>query len=72
MKCPKCGHIDIARSFTVRTVRGRPKKLNDAEIYRMYFKHGLSYQRIADQFAVTKGAVQAAIVRAIRKKEGVS
>lgn len=53
-KCPKCGYIPP---------RGRPKKLDDKAIKKLYFKEGWSLSAISSQYGVTRGAIQASLKR---------
>jgi len=53
MTCAKCGYSPP---------RGRPKKLDDAEVRKLHAK-GLSLGAIADKLGVTRSAVQASLRR---------
>jgi len=53
MKCPQCSYIPP---------RGRPKKLDDEKVLKMR-KAGKSLADIAAHYGVTRGAIQAAIIR---------
>jgi hypothetical protein len=63
MICPKCGH-DIPK----RPI-GRPKKLDDDRILELW-KTKQSLRLIAAKLGVSHGAVQASLVRSLRKRNG--
>lgn len=53
-QCPQCGY---------EPPRGRPKKLDDKKIKKLYHKDGWSLSAIASSMGVTRGAIQASLKR---------
>jgi transcriptional regulator len=55
-KCPNCGY---------EPPRGRPKKLDDAQVAKLRAK-GLTHREIAEKLGVTHGAIRASLERSKR------
>lgn len=65
MKCPLC-KLSKERGYA-RVKRGRPKKVDDPSVKRLRNKYGWSLAKIALEFGVTRGAIQASLKRSARK-----